>query len=59
MQDSILRLESATVDVVIKITRSPKLSTGGRIFSTFRRRMLKPFPGQLPTAGWMWILRSR
>ena len=28
MQDSILRLESATVDVVIKRTRSPKLFTG-------------------------------
>jgi alpha-galactosidase len=36
MQDSILRLESTTVDVVIKTTRSPKLSTGGRIFTFCR-----------------------
>jgi hypothetical protein len=31
MSDSILRLQSAAVDVVIKTRRSPKLSTGGRI----------------------------
>ncbi len=39
MQDSIFRLESNTVDVVVKPTRSPKFSTGGHTFSTFRRRM--------------------
>ena len=51
MQDSILRLESATVDVVIKTHPFAEIIYWGRIFSTFRRRMLKPFPGQLPTAG--------
>lgn len=39
MQDAIFRLESNTVDVVLKPTRSPKFSTGGRTFSTSRRRM--------------------
>jgi alpha-galactosidase len=38
----ILRLESATVDVVIKTHPFAEISTGGRIFSTFRRRMLHP-----------------
>lgn len=59
MQDSILRLESATVDVVIKTRPFAEIIYWGRIFSTFRHKMLKPFPGPLLTAGWMSILRLR
>lgn len=39
MQDAIFRLESNTVDVVLKTHPFAEILYWGRTFSTFRRRM--------------------
>jgi alpha-galactosidase len=59
MQDSILRLESATVDVVIKTHPFAEIIYWGPHLQHFSPQDAETLSRPLPTAGWMSILRSR
>jgi alpha-galactosidase len=59
MQDFILRLESKTVDVVIKTHPFAEILYWGPHLSHFSPQDVQVSRARWPTAGWMWIPRSR
>jgi alpha-galactosidase len=59
MQDSILRLESKTVDVVIKTHPFAEILYWGPHLQHFSPQDAASSRARLPTAGWMSTPRSR